>query len=402
MAKVLISFLGTGVPTERHYKEVSYVFPGGKTYSSPFFAKALSQYYNIDRIILIGTVKSMWEAVYEEFAKMHDCFDENTWFEIGDVCEKANHSSPLELPHKDKIENALGKNSKAVLIKYGINSEEIRENMDIILNIESYLNNGDELYIDITHSFRSLPLFLMNCINYVKDVSKKNISIKHINYGMLDVAREFKNEVPVVDLTEMLNVTEWISGAYSFLQFGNAYKISKQIETIDKDAAKRLVYYSDAKNLNYLSALKNATQNISGLNTDNLPLIAQKVLYPIVEDARKQISRQSNCTNAQKQYDLAKWHFDRLNYSASFLTLTEAVITLISEKERMPCDSEDDSKQIKSVLYNEYPEIFRIYRKANDCRRQIAHSVEGAKNVESMIKILSECITYLKPFFYPQ
>ncbi len=400
MAKVLISFLGTGVPTERHYREALYSFPDGKKYSSPFFAKAMCQHYEIDRIILIGTVKSMWESVYEEYAKMHNCFDENVWFEIGDVCENADHTSPLRLPHRDKIEEALGENSKAVFVKYGISQEEIRENMDIILNIEAYLNSGDELYIDITHSFRSLPLFLMNCINYVKDISKKNITINHIHYGMLDVAREFNGVVPVVDLTEMLNVTEWISGAYSFMQFGNAYKISKQID--DRDASNRLECYSDAKNLNYLSALINATQNISGLKTERLPLIAQKVLSPIVEDAKNQVRRQSHYSHAQKQYDLAKWHYDRLNYSASFLTLTEAVITLISEKENMPFNNEEDSKLIKNVLYNEYHDIFKEYKKVNDCRRQIAHNKTGDMNVEEMIRTLSYGLKNLKPYFFPR
>ena len=91
MSKVLISFLGTGPVdnknkgrNERHYKDASYRFDSGFTIEKSFIALALKEYYKIDRLILIGTVHSMWERVYEEFS---NGIDVEYWNELSEFCD---------------------------------------------------------------------------------------------------------------------------------------------------------------------------------------------------------------------------------------------------------------------------------------------------------------------------
>ena len=165
--KVLISFLGTGSfedKSKREYRTAKYRIDD-KEYVRSFVADALTEHYEINTIIMIGTVKSMWEELYLKFCEKNNIQpDEEYYTELGIISENANSKSALELPQKEKIEKALGKESQVVLIKYGLNEEEVNYNIATILGVEKYLKNGDEVYVDITHSFRSLPLLLMNTL----------------------------------------------------------------------------------------------------------------------------------------------------------------------------------------------------------------------------------------------
>ena len=183
--KVLISFLGTG-PVEkganrREYRTANYHIDDNE-YVRTFVADALTEHYGIDTVFMIGTVKSMWEELYRVFcAKRGVEIDEDYYAELGSISETATSKSKLELPDKKKIEKVLGRDSHIVLINYGLNEEEVNNNISAILSLEKDLKNGDELYVDITHSFRSLPLLVMNTLIYLQNVSGKAIQIKKIS-----------------------------------------------------------------------------------------------------------------------------------------------------------------------------------------------------------------------------
>ena len=120
----------------------------------------------------------MWEEVYRYFTeKDGKQLDEDKYFEILEHCDKAGHSSSLDIPYKKLIERSIGKDAQIILIKYGITDEEIQENINTVLAIEEELNEKDELVVDITHSFRSLPILLMNLLIYLQTVSRKDIRI---------------------------------------------------------------------------------------------------------------------------------------------------------------------------------------------------------------------------------
>ena len=208
------------------------------------------EFYNIDKIVLVGTVHSMWEEVYRWYnLSSGKAVNDDIYLSIADSCENANYKSPLTIPYQEAIEEAIGGDSKVVLIKYGITEEEVMENINIILGLEQHLGKKDELIVDVTHSFRSLPIFMMNLLIYLKNVSEKNINISHIHYGMLEISKEL-GFTPIIDLKAMMDVNDWITGAYSFSEFGNAYKISELIADKDQSVATLLDEFSNLMNLN--------------------------------------------------------------------------------------------------------------------------------------------------------
>ena len=288
MAKVLISFLGTGASVGeengivKKYSLAKYRFGGGKEYETSFIAEALKKHYQIERMILIGTPKSMWEEAYHAFA---DKPDPDIYCKIGEYCRKADHTTSVEnrdFPHKSELDNALG--GKVVLVHYGLGEEEIDYNSKLVLsNIEAELNEGDDLYVDVTHSFRSLPLILMNSLIFLSNVSKKHISIKAVSYGMLEASKEL-GYAPVVDLLPILRLNDWISGAAEFLGSGNSYKIADLIEKdsnateADKYAAASLRELSDTLNLNYTSKMKKIVEDVRRIKKALFEIVIDKYL----------------------------------------------------------------------------------------------------------------------------
>lgn len=396
MSKVLISFLGTGSQNNGAYRKAQYRISSPTDasmqtdYETSFVAEALASHYGVDKIILIGTVKSMWDEVYNSFCKRNELVvDEEYCLRLCEICQTATYDSPLCLPEVERLEAALGNDSHVVLVRYGLNEQEINFNISQVLNVEQYLHSGDELIVDITHSFRSLPLLLMNTLIYLKNVSKKKINITHITYGMLDITREL-GYTPVIDLKKVMDVNEWISASYSFMEFGNAYKIAKLLENDNcKAQANVLRDFSDVKNLNDIQAIEKQVQRLNSVA--QLPPIAEITVRPVINNITRSLSNRG--THSEFQYKLAKWHFTVHNYSSAYITLVEAIVTYVCEQEHLDYSNKGQRDAAKDILMNDrnYRDLRQIYGPINENRKRIAHSIADSKHKQNsnvMIKCL--------------
>lgn len=405
--KVLISFLGTG-PLEsketRTYKTVNYHIGEIALGEYPFVSAALIKYYQIDKVILVGTTHSMWEEVYRWFCdELNNPMDDDIYFEIAQSCEKANHMSDLVLPHLVTIEKAIGRSAKISLIKYGVTDQEIRENTDIILGLQQYLSKGDELIVDITHSFRSLPMFMMILLIYLKYVSNKNISISHVHYGMLEMKGEL-GYAPIIDLKSMLEVNDWVTGAYSFSEYGNAYKISQLIKSQEQSVSTLLEEFSNLMNLNHLYGIQSISQRLSSIkNTRYQTQMPELTITPTIMDFIRQFGV-GNDKHALFQLKVARWQLDHRKYAQAMLTINEAMITYVCEQNKIKWDDFDCREYAKMAL-SYHPEarmlrcdreLKQIYKKLKPLRNSTAHSLETTKKVKDMIKTLADCVSQLE------
>lgn len=405
--RVLISFLGTG-PLEsketRTYKTATYHIGDENLGDYPFVSAALIKHYQVDNVILVGTAHSMWEEVYRWFCDYSDKpMDDNVYFEIAQSCEKASHKSELVLPHREAIEHAIGRSSRVVLIKYGITDQEIHENTDIILGLQQYLSKGDELIVDVTHSFRSLPMFMMNLLIYLENVSNKNISISHIHYGMLEMKGEL-GYAPIIDLKSMLEVNDWITGAFSFSEYGNAYKISQLIRGQNQSVSTLLEEFSNLMNLNHLHAIQSLSQRLSSIkNTNYQTQLPQLTITPIICDFINMFQA-GNAQHALFQLNVARWQLDHRKYAQAMLTINESMVTYVCEQNKLQWDDFDSREYAKMALsYNPEARMLKcdkslkqIYKKLRPLRNSTAHSLVTTKNVKDMIKTLTESVTQLE------
>lgn len=383
--KVLISFLGTGsfdkkMFESREYKTANYHLEDKNLGDYPFVAAAIRKYYDIETVLLVGTAHSMWEEVYRWFGG--EQASEDVYFEIGTTSGKANHKSIPSIPHKEEIEKVLGGNSKVILIRYGLTEEEIRENINTILGLQEYLKNGDELIVDITHAFRSIPIFLMNLLVYLQNVSPKNIKISHIHYGMLDIIKEL-GYAPIIDLRSMMDVQEWITGAYNFKEFGNSYKIADLLERENKGVAPILSNFSDAMNLNYLYSMQAETQKLSGVkDSEYVTDLPRLIINPVVESFVKEFTIKSS-PHRQSQYQLkmSEWQLKHKKYAQAYLTSNDALITYVCELMGWEWDDFDKRQDAKTMLRDKKSTVTTAemrgwFKKHNNCRNGIAHTMK--------------------------
>ncbi len=407
MAKILISPLGVGRgfkgtdgsdKSQREYNKADYKIDDKPYPESRFVASVLYEHFKLDGIIFIGTVKSMWEEVYRFFCeKNHITMDEDYWFNLAQQIDKLSFNSSLDSLDLSKVRDVLGDRSQCVLTKYGLNELELWENFDKIINVINSLEYQDELYLDITHSFRSLSLFQFLTITFINDLlSEKQIKISGVYYGMLDVSKEM-GYTPIVDLKSLFEMTSWIKGAYSLQNHGNGELIAELLKTQGElELANRIEQLSQAININYVNTIKQRSSDLkASLNkpTTNSPF---NYIRTILEDFVKKFTR-SSTNESDFQLELAGWYFENKRYATGYITLAEAIITYVCEIEGKDIREKDQRDAMKKFLSREnaHSELAKIYKKVDKIRNSVAHALlELGKRTESYLDAISNAKEY--------
>lgn len=113
-----------------------------------------------------------------------------------------------------------------VVIPSGRSEHEI---WDIFERVFALFQEGDELYLDITHAFRSLPMLALVIISYAKVMRK--IKVRAVSYGAMEVlgslpevrAMHIEDRmVPVFDLLPFARLQDWVIAVDRFTSTGDA------------------------------------------------------------------------------------------------------------------------------------------------------------------------------------
>lgn len=132
---------------------------------------------------------------------------------------------------------------KRIDIPKGDNEEQIWE---IFNKVYSTLRENEEIVIDITHGFRSLPVLLMTLIGYSRLL--QNITVSGIYYGAFEVLGNFtaaseiseqERIAPIFDLTSFDQIIQWTQATQGFVKNGTAKDLkhlaSKRINSVLKE-----------------------------------------------------------------------------------------------------------------------------------------------------------------------
>ena len=224
--KVFISFLGTNNYVPCRYKI-------GNIVSAPvrFVQEALIEYFckdwtETDRIIIFCTSK---EKTGEKGSKEINWFDNGQSYATDD-CEK------MGLQHRlQELRVRIG-------LKAQIEEHDIvagfseNETWNIFDTVYAQLEPEDQITFDVTHAFRSIPLFSIVLFNYSKFML--NTHLTSIMYGAFEKlgpafkVRELSIDdriAPVIDLTNIARLQEYNQVASSLKDFGKVKQLKDAI-----------------------------------------------------------------------------------------------------------------------------------------------------------------------------
>jgi len=395
MAKVLISSLGTGQRADGNYSKAKYEIDK-EIYETTFIADALNKHLDFDTIFLVGTRKSIWDEAYMAFGGEDEAYLEELYEkkELGEVDE-------LFL---EKFKETTPKRLEPIIVKYGLDDDELWENFSEFLKISEKIEDGDELYLDITHSFRSLSLMSFVMTQFAHTISNKNFKIKGVHYGMFEYERDNNGITPIVDIKILLEIQEWIKAIDAIKNYSDFNPLVQLLDEneIEKEIQNTFINLNNTISLANIASIrqfiKTASKKIRTIeNSENriVKLLAPEILK-LVDDLDKE-------RDSEFQFNLAKWFYGNKNYVLAYIALYEAIITKSCELSKYDISNHDSrEKAKKSIGDDKYGKFF--YTKHNDSisqiRNAIVHQSEDRKHlVASDIKKLETFIAQFEAYF---
>ena len=420
--RVLITSIGGGnientegkMELKKYYNTV-YSINNKKYEITTYMPKVVEEEFKVDKTIIIGTTGTMWDNVYSQYCiKNGKEIDETYVKNLREIERESDKNTPTKALNIDKFNEEFGNSVKGIVIKYGLNREEIFENFNSIIQLEEEFNDEDEyeVILDITHSFRSTAFWMFLVMTYLTDVSNKNIKIIEVTYGMHEITRKNDDSSPIILLNSFLEILNWIKGASELKQYGNSYYILENLKDskdITKEIKNELENFSNAMNMNYVGSLLESLDKLADLEKNKkLDSIVGPAKHIIPDILRKFIYdfdiRESN-DNRRKyllQAILAKWHFEQKRYAMAAININESLANYVAnslnlrEEDSTKFDPNSEAKNWLRDLYNLdnindiYKKYAEVYHHTRRIRNEIAHSLGNEIKILDDIKLLGE------------
>lgn len=197
--KVLLSFLGAGSLKKcyYYYQDIAQKQPATRFVQEAIIRTFCQNWTTEDTQIFFLTDRAK-SANWEDNLEFNDDRGLKTLLTDLKATQAFTHLQPV-----------------AVSIKDGNTVEEIWEIFAIVF---AQLQPEDEVYLDVTNAFRSIPMLSLVLLNYAKFLKK--IQVKAILYGNFE-AKNKAFEAPIIDITSFSELQDWTSAANEFLNFGN-------------------------------------------------------------------------------------------------------------------------------------------------------------------------------------
>lgn len=354
--KVFISVLGTGF-----YGRCKYVNDVFISTSTRFIQQAMLELHN---------VKS-WEKKDSVYILLTSKAEQVNW-DIPSTKRKNSRGEEEEYRGLKQIieEMDLASAVEGVHIADGKNEEEMWSIFETVFGL---LQEEDELYFDLTHSFRYLPMLILVLGNYAKFLKQVRItSVSYGNYEARDVATGY---APIIDLLPLTMLQDWTSAAAAFIRYGNAeglIQLSREKinpimqETQGKDEKAGLLrgYVSqletfinevrfcrgiDLYEANAIISIKKYAAQLE--DTFIRPL--NPLLAKITKELSPFVTRKSGVNNLMA----AQWCFGKGQYQAAVTLLQEGIVTVLCERYNIAVNDDRRRDIVNSAFYKRSSQI---------------------------------------------
>ena len=369
--KVFLSVLGTSF-----YRPCKYVQGDFKSDEISFIQQATIEMLNIP---------SEWDRTRDKIVIMltERSFKYNWDKNIESREDNDKISKPYTGLNKVLIDMGLEDMILPVSIPGGENVAEI---WNIFTSVFDILEDDDQLYLDITHSFRYLPMVMLVLCNYAKFL--KNISVKSITYGNYEGRNKDSNEAPIVDLLPISLLQDWTSAAANYIKSGRTdelfmlsdgdmRKIRKENNTqidITKPLNQTVRLLNDisldfqlSRGLPIMLGTNFRKQDFdSGINTaDIIP-----PLLPVLRKVVDSLDCFSNEMDVENIFNAAKWCYEKKMYQQTVTLLMEGVVSFVCVAIKVDILDKDIRGKISAILANFYKKDFDLRLNSLYCRIQ--------------------------------
>lgn len=353
--KVFMSVLGTGF-----YSECTYVGVNTRT-QTRFIQEA-----TLNEIGAKG-----WNSEDSAYVFITDRSETDNWI-VKDNCRTNLRSKEVEQYNglqKVLDDMSLPCTVESVKIKDGKDENEM---WDIFNTIYGCIHDGDELYFDLTHAFRYLPMLVLVLGSYAKFL--KNVKIAYISYGNFDSRTKCadnpdRDEAPIVDLLPLSILQDWAFAAGQFIKSGNVEEIVKLCEneflplvkaSRGKDvAATALRYYT--KVLNSTIQDFRFCRGISLIDSDNIISLRQSTLdlgasmidslNPLLGKIVESFGDFDDYSSVNNAYRAAVWCYNKGMFQQSATILQETVVTFFCRRHGLNELVEEDRRVVNDTFF---------------------------------------------------
>lgn len=349
--KVFISFLGASNYGECHY------------YIDDYVSKKI-------RYIQEATI---------EYLVQKKGFDENSvaYILLTDKAKKQNWEAfDFKKPCSDELFHSEGLKVRLDAMHLPFNYESIdslpdgnneQEIWEIFQRIYEKLEDNDELYFDLTHGYRYLPMLVLVLGSYARFL--KNITVKHVSYGNFEGRDLTTNHALIVDLMPLITLQNWSYAAGQFFDNGSVTELHK----IAKEKSVNLIKHNkeisgDAKLLNGFTdklkafvwersfcrgkdiidarVIRELKQKEQQLSKNVIP-----VFEPIINKFSEVLEKENGTPSTLNALSAARWCFDHHLYQQSATILEEFFISYFCEKYDLEIGEEKNRELIGSKIF---------------------------------------------------
>lgn len=265
MAKIFISFLGTGNPNTKvnqpGYDVLNYRFENDdRIYTSMFAQRAIIEKHDptsFGRICLMMTPES-----------------------------KAKHRDLLveELLSIGCTETQLVEDASITT------NQNTEQQWEWFNSLQKLINNGDEVIFDFTHGFRSVPIIFSTAISFLQKV--KQFYLLNAHYGYMtergDIKQGIVGKGEIIDMARFYRINEWADGVSRLVDMADAAKLAELADEGFDDG------FAALNDQPLTQALRDLTNLIKNIDINNIGKKADEALTLIA-------AKQRQCSGADAQ-----------------------------------------------------------------------------------------------------
>lgn len=283
------------------------------------------------------------------------------------------------------LSKELGEKFTTVDIPDGNSPDELWDIFTRCVDVE-VVEDNDEIILDITHAFRSIPLLIFIVAAYLRQV--KQVELKHIIYGAFEARDQETNQTPIFDLTPFVELLDWMNAFTIFQRSGDASDIAQL--NLPNSIERTLTNVSSALLTNRTFEAQEAISKFVNMNLNHPENLSRQpvpfqMLTEKLKDSYQEIGvsqpRENPIESLKAQYEQIKWYVANQHYLQTITLMREWIVSWecikhneenwLNQDVRKDAEDKLNEHVINEDLNNS--NFINLWRQCRNLRNDLAH-----------------------------